>query len=115
MSVETLRDRFAMAALTGVWANRSFNDMSPEATARSCYTMADQMLAARGDAAPQPQPTGDAVKQQMLEALAFARHHVADITQARRLMLPKSATMRLDSVVSKLDAAILAAEKEAAQ
>lgn len=54
MSGEAMRDRFAMAALMATWANPTFNDMSPDATARSCYLMADAMLTARGGDAPQP-------------------------------------------------------------
>ena len=49
--VETLRDRFAMAALTGLCADPSsgHDDRSTvEQTATWCYDIADAMLAARG-------------------------------------------------------------------
>jgi hypothetical protein len=41
----SLRDQFAMAALTGVI--RTFGGFNPDAFAKSCYKMADAMLAAR--------------------------------------------------------------------
>lgn len=43
-----LRDQFAMAALTGQLANPNFDtEASGEDLGRSCYTIADAMLAAR--------------------------------------------------------------------
>jgi hypothetical protein len=47
----TLRDQFAMAALTGLWANMQsdadFADTTCDDDAETCYMMADAMLAAR--------------------------------------------------------------------
>lgn len=100
MSVETLRDRFAMAALTGLLAGRIPAAMhGSKDFAEQAYTIADAMLAARGDAAPQPQPTGDAVKQQMFEALKDALHC--------------GTFGKHNSALRSIEAAILAAEKEA--
>ena len=44
-----LRDRFAMAALTGLLANPSHDMLSPEEWASDAYNIADAMLKARGD------------------------------------------------------------------
>lgn len=46
-----LRDRFAMAALTGLIACPDFDyTITPEQMASDAYTLADAMLKARGDA-----------------------------------------------------------------
>lgn len=45
----TLRDQFAMAALSGLGADPNTADMECETVARCCYKMADAMLAARED------------------------------------------------------------------
>jgi len=47
----TLRDRFAMAALTGLMANSEYRDCTTthEEDARECYQLADAMLLARSD------------------------------------------------------------------
>lgn len=67
MSGETMRDRFAMAALTGLMSNARTSTMDTELMGRVAYKHADAALAARGGDAPQP--ASDAVKQQMHEAL----------------------------------------------
>ena len=43
----TLRDQFAMAALTGYCAYNGYVGQEPEFRARYAYAMADAMLAAR--------------------------------------------------------------------
>ena len=43
----TLRDQFAMAALTGIMANPVYNDEDSDDIAVIAYGMADHMLAAR--------------------------------------------------------------------
>lgn len=43
----TLRDQFAMAALTGVQADVPFYDPDPAAIAARCYEIADAMMEAR--------------------------------------------------------------------
>lgn len=43
----TLRDKFAMAALTGVQADVPFYDPDPAAIAARCYEIADAMIEAR--------------------------------------------------------------------
>lgn len=96
MSVETLRDRFAMAALTGFFAS---GGTRLDLNVQDAYRVADLMLAARGDAAPQP--TGDAVKQQMLEALKYAR------------VVLEEDGFEAPFTLGKVREAIAAAEKEA--
>lgn len=106
MSGETMRDRIAMAALTGDLAACEDGDPvgapSPSHAAilaRRAYIFADAMLAARGGDAPQPQQ-GDAVKQQMLETLRYAlRVLIERDSDAHHLM-------------GKITFAIAAAEKE---
>ncbi len=44
----TLRDQFAMAALTGYIANNEFGFMTAKDVAEHCYASADAMLAERG-------------------------------------------------------------------
>ena len=46
----SLRDWFAGMALQGTMANPNFNDMAGQDVARSCYRIADEMLAARKEA-----------------------------------------------------------------
>ncbi len=43
----TLRDRFAMAALTGMMSDPDFDDFPATDIAKSSYLMADSMLEAR--------------------------------------------------------------------
>ena len=47
--VETLRDRFAMAALTGILSNSHDDGLSTELVASACYDYADAMMEARND------------------------------------------------------------------
>lgn len=48
LSEPTLRDQFAMAALTGQLANPHFNtNKTPDELAKSCRVIADALLAAR--------------------------------------------------------------------
>lgn len=44
---EKLRDRFAMAALTGMWANKHYSDVQMSEMARLAYQSADLMLKIR--------------------------------------------------------------------
>lgn len=69
MSGETMRDRFAMAALQGMLSDTSLRG-DAELFAANAYKMADAMLAARGGDAPQG--AGDAVKDRALWALKEA-------------------------------------------
>ena len=54
---ETLRDKFAMAALTGMPANETSLDgyYSSEGAAERAYKLADAMLAERIKSLPQPE------------------------------------------------------------
>jgi hypothetical protein len=45
--LERLRDEFAMAALTGLLANSSHDDLEPSAWGHDAYTIADAMMEAR--------------------------------------------------------------------
>ncbi len=101
MSGETMRDRFAMEAMIAWIARRT--DLDEEQVAKIAYAQADAMMKARGGDAPQG--AGDAVKQQMLEALRELQRICADIPAVERN--PRFAEARRASL-----AAIAAAEKE---
>lgn len=45
----TLRDQFAMAALTGILGNPEFDEFLPEQWASEAYKYADAMMKARGE------------------------------------------------------------------
>lgn len=106
VSGETMRDRFAMAALQGMLSDTSLRG-DAELFAANAYKMADAMLAARGGDAPQG--AGDAVKQQMLAALKGA-----DAYFQRRWLSVDEEMIPLDTADNwrRIRAAIAAAEKE---